>query len=82
MLENLDLLNKSYTENYRVLKQNLGIDGDFDFIIYNESQQVWFSANNPMVVKPSNVLSRNIPLTIINKDAKQIKIVFNLRVWK
>lgn len=82
LFENLVLLNKTYFENYAQLKSGLKINDDFEFIVHNLDQtQKIFDTTSVHKVKNSQVLSREIPLRIINTTGSQSDIVLNLRVW-
>jgi hypothetical protein len=80
--ENIQAMNKSYIENYDQLKKDLNVREDFEFVVYNLNRtQVLFDTTSTHRLKTSFVLSRDIPMRIINKNATAIDIVLNLRVW-
>jgi hypothetical protein len=80
--ENLQALNTSYMENYAQLKTDLNVSEDFEFVVYNLNRtQVFFDTTGVHKLKTSFVLSRDIPMRIINKDAVPSDIILNLRVW-
>jgi hypothetical protein len=80
--ENIQALNKSYMEDYSKLKRDLNINEDFEFVVYNLNRsQVLFDTTSVHKLKTSFVLSRDLPLRIIDKNATQRDIVLNLRVW-
>jgi len=81
LYEKISELNKSYTENYKLLKKSLGVDNEFDFIVYNESRDILFDVTSNNKIKGTTVLSREIPITVMNNKTQQIKIIFNIRVW-
>ena len=82
LFENLAALNKTYFENYTQLKSGLKLNSDFEFIVYNLNQTQKIFDTTPLHrVKNSQVLSREIPLRIINSTGGQSDIVINLRVW-
>ena len=64
------------------MKRDLNINEDFEFVVYNLNRsQVLFDTTSVHKLKTSFVLSRDIPLRVINRDAVQSDIVLNLRVW-
>jgi hypothetical protein len=81
LYEKFILLNKSYFEDYRGLKNELLLDKDFDFIVYNSSRYVLFDTTNIHKIKTGNVLAREIPLMAIDKDAQDKSLIISLRVW-
>lgn len=80
--ENLNILNRTYLEDYNNLKSELSLTKDFEFIIYNLNQsKVLFDTTGLHKIKSSDVLARDIPLRIINKSGYKSDILLNLRVW-
>lgn len=80
--ENINLLNKSYIEDYLQLKKNLKIKEDFEFTIYDINHtKIFFDVKSVHKLKNFFVLSRDIPLRIIDKDVNQRDIIINLKVW-
>lgn len=82
LYENLLLFNQSYVSNYLQLKKYLGIKNEFEFIVYNETREVMSDVTYLNKIKSNAVLSREIPITVINKEAQKIKLIINLRVWE
>ena len=80
--ENLQALNDSYMQDYAKLKSDLKVREDFEFVAYNLNRtQVLFDTTSVHKLKTSFVLSRDIPMRIIDKNATQRDIILNLRVW-
>jgi hypothetical protein len=82
LYENIQLLNQSYMRDYSNLRKDLGIEGDFEFIVYSSNRSILFNETIGLhKIKTSNVLSREIPIDTIDKNATKIKIILNLRAW-
>jgi hypothetical protein len=80
--ENIEALNKSYMEDYAGLKKNLQVSEDFEFVVYNLNlSKVLFDTTAVHKLKTSLVISRDIPLRIVNKNATQSDVMLNIRVW-
>jgi len=78
----LSLFNESYINDYFKLKQELGLEKDFDFVVYDENRVVIYNESLSVLnVKGNNILSRDLPLIMINKYGIKKKIILNLRVW-
>lgn len=82
LFENLIYLDHAYVANYPSLVENLGFDNNFEFGISNLNRVMLvndtFSVHK---LKSSNVLARDVLLKTINKNATQVDIFLNLRVW-
>jgi hypothetical protein len=82
LYENLVELNNLYLTDYSSLKDGLGIKDNFEFVVYNESWAVLLNDSlKEHKLKITNIISRDIPLMAMNKNADQQKIILNLRVW-
>jgi len=75
-------LNRSYFNDYKSLREDLHISADFDFAVYNETRGLLFSTLGYHKLKGNNILTREIPLIARDSNAKPIKIIFFLEVWK
>jgi len=79
---NLAELENLYTADYSGLKNSLGLDSDFEFVVYDLNRSVLMNESLAKhKIKSSSVLAREILLKTINKDANQTNIILNLRVW-
>lgn len=80
--DDLKNFTNEYVLDYNGLRKNLGINDEFNFIVYDLSRNVLYneslSVNSPVM---GNILSRDIPLTMINSTGGKNQIIFNLRVW-
>jgi hypothetical protein len=82
LLEHLKILNDSYFEDYSLLKQSLGIKDEFEFMVYDlNKSKVIFDTTLVHKSKTSHVLSREIPMKVIDKDINETDVIFNIRVW-
>ncbi len=82
LAERLVWLNQTYWSNYSLLKSNLNLNKNFEFVIYNLNQsKVLFDTTAFHKVKTSEVLARDVPLRIINSSGAKSDILFNLRTW-
>jgi len=82
LYENLDLLDKTYVANYVSLKNHLKLENDFSFVVYNLSHYALLNGSLG-VHKPllREVVSRQIPLTAINKSASNVDIILQVMTW-
>jgi len=82
LYENLEILNKTYLTDYPKLKQLIGFGNDFDFIIIDKNRNILFNESLSLhKLKKANVLSREFPLAIIDKNASKRDLLFILEVW-
>jgi hypothetical protein len=82
LFENLIFLDNSYVSNYPAVIENLGLENNFEFGISNLNRTIL--VNDTFLVhrlKSTNVLARDVLLKTINKNATQVDIFLNLRVW-
>jgi hypothetical protein len=82
LYENLFVLDKLYMEDYALLLDNLGIEDNFEFAVYALDKTSLL--NNSLSLhktKITSVISRDILLKSIDKNATQIDIFLNLKVW-
>jgi len=80
----LEKLKGDYVDDYQGLKQKLGIEKDFDFVVYDIDRTVFEEIDvrgEFEGVRGNQVLSRDIPLNIIDKTMVETKVILNLRVW-
>jgi hypothetical protein len=83
LIENLYNLRKIYNEDYESLKENLKISDDFEFIVYNLSRiQLINDTIRSDRSSAKQILSRDIPITVINKNASYIDLIIRVRAWK
>ncbi len=77
---NLAILNNSYNNNYDQLKKDLNLKADFNIVVKDTSGNVIFKGEN---YKPEaiEVMARDIPIEILDKDANLIPAIMNLQVW-
>lgn len=74
--------NSSYMADYFKLKESLGLERDFDFVVYNEIRGIIYNESlSTRNIRGNNILSRDIPLIMIDENGFKTKIIFNLRVW-
>lgn len=83
LFENIGLLNDIYLSDYQSLKKGLKIDTDFNFVVYDGNRKVIYneSLNTHGGLYARNMLSRDIPLKAIDKNATEHNIILNLRIW-
>jgi hypothetical protein len=84
LYENFFELNKSYMSDYVNLVKNLGIEGKFEFALYNFPQKTVIinDSLSKFKIKSSNVLSRDILLKTIDKNATQHDVILNIKIWE
>ena len=82
LFENLEAMDKAYPENYDNIKANLSLEDDFEFIVYNMTRGILMNDTVSVhKIKLSSVLSRDILLRSIDKNASSGGLILNLRVW-
>jgi len=82
LYENLADFNKSYIEDYSLLKSKLGLKSDFVYIVYTTDKTILYQDSiSKRKVRSVNTLSRDIPLRAITKNAEFIDLIFHLEVW-
>lgn len=76
---NLAKLNEDYNNNYEQLKQTLNLKNDFTFIVRDNSI-VLFEGRR---YKPRgiNLIAKDIPIEILDKNATLKQAILNLLVW-
>jgi len=77
--ENIEIFNQTYYENYIGLKEILELETDFEFYVYNSLKEEIFKGER-FTRKDREVISRDIPIRIINKDAEFSNVIINIRV--
>jgi len=73
-----------YESDYVKLKTDLGLQKDFDFVVYDENRAVlngYDVRDSFEGIRGNEILSRDIPLTMVNNVGEKTKIILNLRVW-
>lgn len=82
LFENLQELNQNYLADYESLKSALGLENDFEFAVYSLNREVLMNETlSAHKIKLSSVLSRDILIKSMNKNASYVDIILNLRVW-
>lgn len=82
LYENLVAMNSAYLADYESLKKSLAVKDDFDFIVSDLARNVLLNETITLhKLRTSSVLSRELPLKASDKNASQVSIIFNLRVW-
>ena len=80
--DKLSEFNNRYLDDYGGMKSDLGIEKDFEFIVYDETRDVLFNESLGVhELKANTVISRDIPLVMMYSNASQSKIILNIRVW-
>jgi len=72
-------LRVDYNNNYNLLKQELGLEKDFNIFIKN-NPKINFNSG---IKRPSNIdiLAKNIPVTILDENANLNADIINIQVW-
>lgn len=79
--EKVQELKTLYESDYSGLKDQLGVgDFEFKFLTLNEIEIEALSVNG-LVPQSTDILSQQIPLRVINKDAKINEYILRIRVW-
>ena len=82
LLESLFQLNQNYLNDYDSLKNNLGFKDDFGFALYYPNRTVIFNDTLGKFKSSSfNIVSRDVPIKVINKNATTYNLVLNIRIW-
>jgi len=80
--ENFISLEEEYIADYFGLKEELGLNNNFDFIVYNLSR---YAIMNRTLATHKNLnkqfLAREIPIRVINKNAEFIDLIVLIRTW-
>jgi hypothetical protein len=80
--ENFYAFNNSYIVDYATLKKNLKIENDFDFVLYDIIKNELFNEsllkNNKKI---TTILSTEIALKTLNKNAESRDVILRLRTW-
>jgi len=79
LYENIENFSTSYNDDYEELRKELDIQNDFAFFVYNETG-ILFQGE---IYKPRNVqvVSRNLPIRVMNKNAEVSNLIINLQAW-
>lgn len=77
---NLAKLNEVYNNDYANLKKNLSLINDFTFIV-RDSSGILFEGKK---YKPRgiNIIAKDIPIEILDKNANLNPAILNLQVWE
>lgn len=82
LYESLVNFNNSYLNDYSSLKSQLGINKDFSFVVSDINKNILMNESlSERKALVGNAISRDIPLTMINKTGAKNQIILNLRVW-
>jgi hypothetical protein len=82
LTESIESLENNYLNDYAGLKIKLGIKEDFDFYVINITGGILFNKTLELAgLRKPDVLARQIPLRVINKNLTNIDIIMQLRVW-
>jgi hypothetical protein len=81
-IENIRNLNNQYVLDYPKIKENLKLENNFDFVVYNLSRGIIFNGSLQVhKVRNGDNLARDIPMRIVDENASEMDIIFSLRVW-
>ena len=76
------LFNSSYMSNYNEFKEQLGIEDNFNFVVYYLNKTILISDSlskkKPLGVR---VMAREIPINIMDSNAKKYPFIISIRVW-
>lgn len=76
-------LDAIYAQSYDYLKSAIGLNNDFEFVVYNSSYGVIKNSSLSVhKVKTFPVLSRDIPLKVMDTNGNYEDLILNIRVWK
>ena len=80
LFESIEQTIEKYNEDYDGLRQELNLNNDFAFFVYDLEGSLVLNATRfiPQVVE---VNAKDIPIVTINKTAGQENLVLNLQVW-
>lgn len=79
----IDELNERYSAGYDSFKSTIGLNNDFEFVIYNSSYGVLMNDSlNLHKIKTFPVLSRDIPIKAMDNNGDYTDLILNIRVWK
>jgi hypothetical protein len=82
LFEYIEDFNKSYVSDYNTLRSALGIRNEFVFVVTDLDGKVIFNDSLSQRVFNSNtVLSRQIPFSVVYRNATRRDMLFNLAVW-
>ena len=85
--EKLKTFTEEYTEDYDALKTSLGLENNFNFIIFKgdgsifevDGTKIRGQENPPGGI---NVLAKDVVIEILNKSADIIPAIMNIRAWE
>jgi hypothetical protein len=81
-IENIRNLNNQYVLDYPKIKENLKLENNFDFVVYNLSRGIIFNGSLQVhKVRNGDNLARDIPMRIVDENVSEMDIIFSLRVW-
>ncbi len=77
---NLIKLNETYNNDYSNLKKNLSLVNDFTFVARDDSGVIFEGKKN----KPQgvNIIAKDIPIEILDKNAGLNPAILNIQVWE
>jgi len=82
LLDNVQPLYDAYMSDYSGLKASLGANEDFEFSIYDLNRtQTFFDTSSKHKIKTTLVLSRDLPIRVVDKNANMTDIILNIKVW-
>jgi len=76
----LEELQTAYTNDYSALKTELGLENNFNFIVFDSSEVLFQGDENP----PGgiNVLAKDMVIEILNESADIVPAIMNIRTWE
>jgi len=76
----LNNLFKTYDENYPGLKEELGIKNEFNIVVRNKTSEILKTtkAYRPVGIE---VMAKDIPIEILDKDGNLNPVTLNIQVW-
>lgn len=81
LFEKLLELDADYMANYESLVSDMGLKNNFEFALSDFNGVIISDTLSNNKLKNSNVLARKVLLKTINKNATQVDIFLDLRVW-
>lgn len=82
LYENMVNFDSKYVSSYSLLKNELGLMNDFEFVVYNLTRAVLMDDSLSVHrIRSRQVLSREIPLRVMDKNATEFDIILSLRAW-
>jgi hypothetical protein len=82
LTDSLKPLTDAYMADYSELRKSLGVAEDFEFVVYDLNKtKIFYDTSMVHKLKTTFVLSRDIPLIALDKNASMSDITLNVRVW-